>query len=169
MTTTSRAITLSILMILALFAAPVRAQQALKPEETAKIKADVLEALQKYNDAFNRRDSKFIGEKVFTNPSVAMGPNGVVLKSAEEIDKQYAGSTQRLVEIGWEKSVPARYNICILNPNTALYNGLFNRVRKDGSVIQGTATTYMFIKVKDGWRMSALFGTSLDKTVTCSD
>ena len=49
--------------------APAGAQQALKPEELGKIKTDVYEAMSKYVDAYNRGDSKFIGNSAFANPS----------------------------------------------------------------------------------------------------
>ncbi len=169
MTTIFRTIAVTTLVIAALFSAPTHAQQVLKSDDIAKIKTDVHAAMEKYRTAFNRRDSKAIGDSSFTSPSVAMGGDGVVVKTPDQIDKQYAGSTSKLAEIGWVESVPVRYDICVINANTALYNGLYNRVRKDGSVITPTATTYLLNKGKDGWRIAALFGHSFTHTMTCSE
>lgn len=164
-----REIALGVLVALAMQVAPARAQQALKPAELGQIKADVHEAMNKYIDAFNRGDSKFIGSNVFANPSAALGADGVVLRTPDEIDKQYANTYRRMSERGWAKSVTVSYNICVLNANTAFFNGLFNRVRKDGSVIEPTATSYLFTKTKDGWRMALLIGHDSNNTMTCSD
>lgn len=169
MTINFRTIILGVAMAAAVYTSPVGAQQVLKPEDTARIKAEVDAAMQNYVSAFNRRDSKFIANSSFTSPWITMGPSGVSTRTPEQVDQQYAGTTQRLAETGWVKSVGGRYSICVINANTALFNGRFDRVRKDGSVMTETATTYLFTKGKDGWRIAALFGHTIDKVITCSE
>ncbi len=169
MTINFRTIVLGVAIAVAVYTSPAGAQQVLKPEDTARIKVEVDAAMQNYVTAFNRSDSKSIANNSFTSPSVAMGPNGVSTRTPEQIDQQYADTTKRLAETGWVKSVGGRYSICVINANTALFNGRFDRLRRDGSVLTETATTYLFTKGKDGWRIAALFGHATDKIITCSE
>ena len=147
-----------------------RAQQAtLRPEDIGKIKAEINAAMSAYIDASNRGDSKFIGNSVFSNPSVALGPDGVATHTPDETDKRYANLNRTLVERGWVKSVTARYNICVLNANTGFVDAVFNRTRKDGSVIEPVASSYFFSRTKEGWKLSLMIGHVPTKIVSCSD
>jgi len=148
--------------------APVQAQEALKPEDLAKIKAEVLATVTSYFTAFNEHRTKDIADKVFTNPGLAMSANGVAVNTPEQIDKQYAGILQRLTEQGWEKSVMLQYDVCVMNANVAFASGKFNRLKKDGSILQSAASTYMLNKGKDGWRIAMLIGTEANKQLTCN-
>lgn len=166
MQTNSRAMILGVAMIAALCASPVR---ALTLEYQAKIKTEVNAAMQNYVDAFNRSDGNSIGNSSFTNPSFAIGPSGLSTRTPEQMAQQYTNTTKRLAETGWVKSVGGRYSICVINATAALFNGRFDRVRKDGSVMTETATTYLFNKGKDGWRIAALWGHDINKVVTCNE
>ncbi len=169
MTTYFRIVALSVAIIVGLAASPGRAAQGLTPEDHTKIKAEVNAAMQNYVDAFNRSDGNFIGHSSFTNPAAVIGPNGVVTRTPEQMAQQYNNTTQQLAKTGWVKSVGGRYSICVINATTALFDGRFDRVRKDGSVMTETATTYLFNKGKDGWRIAALWGHDINKAVTCSE
>ncbi len=158
---------LGIVLSGAVLSAPAQAQ-ALKPEELSQIKTEVLATVTHYFTAFNAQNTKEIGEKVFTNPGLAMSATGVAVNTPEQVDKQYAGNLQRLQEQGWEKSVMGQYDVCVMNANVAFASGKFTRLRKDGSVLQAGASTYMLNKGKDGWRIAMLIGTDANKTVTCN-
>lgn len=157
------------ILIAAGLSAPVHAQQALKPEESARLKVEVNTAMQAYIDAFNRNDSKFIGHVTKSNPSVTVGPRGVTTQTPDEVEKGFANSAESLAKAGWVKTETTRYDICVLNPTTAWFDGRFARMRKDGSVISQHAITYFFTKGSDGWKMFANFGHDINKVVTCKD
>lgn len=161
-------VALGVLLSVAVLSAPARAQQALKPEELTQIKADVLATVTAYFTAFNEHKTKDIADKIFTNPGLAMNANGVTVNTPEQIDKQYTGNLQRLTEQGWEKSVLLHYDVCVMNANVAFASGTFNRVKKDGSILQHGASTYMLNKGKDGWRIAMLIGTDANKMLSCN-
>jgi hypothetical protein len=152
-----------------LLAAQSAQAQALKPEETAQIKTEVIKAMDGYMASFNNGDTKSVANNSFTNPGLAMGANGVTVNTPEQLDKQYAGNLARLKEAGWAKSVVLSYEVCVMNPNVAFASSRFNRVKTDGSILAEGATTYMLNKSKDGWRIAMLIGHDRSKTMKCSD
>ena len=164
-----RAIVLSIFVLAAALASPVQAQQALTPEDVSTIKTDVTAMMERYVSALNRLDSKYIGESTFSNPSIANGADGVVVKTPEQIAKQYAGTNKSLIEAGWEKSVIGRYDICVLSRNSALADISWKRVKKDGYILVEGAGTYVVIKDKSGWHITMILGHALNKMVTCTN
>jgi len=143
--------------------------QALKPEETAKFKADVIAAMDGYMASFNKGDTKSVAFKSFTNPGLAMSANGVAVNTPEQLEKQYTGNLERLKEAGWAKSVVLSYEVCVMNANVAFASSRFNRVKTDGSILAEGATTYMLNNGKDGWRIAMLIGHDRSKTMKCSD
>lgn len=151
------------------FAAQGAQAQALKAEETAQIKADVIKAMDGYMASFNKGDTKSVANNSFTNPGLAMGPNGVTINTPEQLEKQYTGNLERLKEAGWAKSVVLKYEVCVMNANVAFASSTFNRVKTDGSILAEGATTYMLNKGKDGWRIAMLIGHDRSKTMKCSD
>jgi ketosteroid isomerase-like protein len=164
-----RALALGWMLAAMAFVDAGHAQTTMKPEEVAKAKADVLTTVNAYFAAFNQHDTQKIANELFTNPSMTMGAAGVSANSPDQVAKQYAGNLQRLVEAGWEKSVILHYDVCLMNPTLAFAHGTFNRLRKDGSILQSGASTYMLNKGKDGWRIVMLIAHDKDKVMSCND
>ena len=164
-----RALVFALVAVVMGFAAPLRAQEALKPAEIAKIKAEVLVTMDNYLQTFVRKDAQAIADKLFTNPSVSVGPNGVAANTPEQNAKQYTGTIQQLVDRGWDKSVSERTDVCVVNANAAFVNIHYNRFKKDGSLLQTGAAMYLLNKGKDTWRIVLLLSHDLNKTVICSD
>ena len=144
------------------------AQTAAKAEDVAKAKAEVLATVNAYFAAFNQHDTQKIANELFSNPSMTTGAAGVSANTPEQVAKQYASNLQRLVEAGWEKSVILHYDVCLMNPTLAFAHGTFNRVRKDGSILQAGASTYMLNKGKEGWRIVMLIAHEKDKVMSCN-
>ena len=164
-----RAIALSFGLMTVALGGLAHAQAAPKPEEIAKTKADVLATVNAYFSAFNQHDAQKIANEIYSNPSMAMGANGVSANTPDQVAKQYTGNIQRLVESGWDRSVILHYDVCLMNPNLAFAHGTFNRLRKDGSILQAGASTYMLNKGKDGWRIAMLVPHDKNKVMTCND
>jgi hypothetical protein len=165
----ARTLALSTLLVTAALIGSARAQETLKPDEIAKIKTDVLVTMNAYFTAFNERDTQKIATGLFSNPSMTMGPAGVSANTPDQVAKQYAGNIQKLADAGWDKSVMLHYEVCLMNPNLAFAHGTFNRIRKDGSILQAGASTYMLNKGKDGWRIVMLIPHDKTKVMTCND
>jgi hypothetical protein len=164
-----RALALTAALAAAALVGSARAQEALKPDDVAKVKADVLATVTAYFTAFNQHDTQKIANEIFSNPSMTMGGAGVSANTPDQVAKQYAGNIQRLVESGWEKSVMLHYEVCIMNPNLAFAHGTFNRLRKDGSILQAGASTYMLNKGGNGWRIVMLIAHDKSKVMSCND
>ena len=160
----------SIALAVILTAGSVQAQQAaLTPADTAKIKAEVIETMTKYVTTFTAQKPKVIADDIFSNPSIAMGPNGVTVNTPEQVNTQYSGNIKRLLEGGWEKSVMDHHNVCVMNANVAFANSRYVRYKKDGSIHSDGASTYMLNKGKDGWRIVMLIGHDINKVMVCND
>jgi hypothetical protein len=147
----------------------VGTQTSATAEDSAKAKADALATVTAYFTAFNQHDADKIAREIFSNPSMAIGAGGVSANTPDQVAKQYAGNIQRLVDSGWEKSVMLHYDVCLMNPTLAFVHGTFNRLRKDGSILQAGASTYMLNKSKDGWRIVMLIPHDKTKVMNCSE
>ena len=160
----------SFALVVIFLASAAQAQQApMTPAETAKIKADVIETMTKYVTTFTAQKPRIIADEIFSNPSLNMGANGVIVNTPDQVNTQYTGNIKRLVEENWEKSVMVHHNVCVMNANVAFSNSRYIRYKKDGSVHSEGASTYMLNKGKDGWRIVMLIGHDINKVMVCND
>jgi hypothetical protein len=51
----------------------------LSPADTARIKAEIIDAIKNYVKVFSARDAKGVVGKVYNHPTIAFGPNGVTV------------------------------------------------------------------------------------------
>jgi len=158
-------------LVAGLTATPLTAQQPpLSPEEIAKIKQQVTDAVHTYYRLFSERNMKALGERVYHVPAISVGPNGVqVNTTAEQVAARFEALLKQLLASGWDKSEFPSPNVCVLNAGAAIASGKFYRYRKDGSVLSENAVTYWFGKTQDGWRIVSFTAHPVDKVVPCND
>jgi error-prone DNA polymerase len=120
------------------------------------------EVIQHLYERYGRDRAAICATLIRYRPRSAIREVGKAMGLSEDI-------TARLAKAGWVKTETTRYDICVLNPTTAWFDGRFARMRKDGSVISQHAITYFFTKGSDGWKMFANFGHDINKVVTCKD
>jgi hypothetical protein len=153
----------------AMTATDATAQQApLSPAEIAKIKADVVDATQAYVRIFSARDAKGVSEKVFSNPAIAIGPNGVTVITPEKQLATYQDIFQNLAKTQYDRSEYPNPNVCVLNANAAIVSGKFYRYNKDGSLLLKAGLSYLYARTQDGWKaVATLLLDNQDKVVRC--
>jgi hypothetical protein len=147
---------------------PAAQQQPMSGAESAQIKKEVTEAVEKYYRLFSERNMKALPDEVYNIPWILMTANGPQPNLTR--DQALAGfeaSLKQLVENGWSKSVYTTTNVCVLNRTAAITSGYNTRYKQDGSVMQVAGVAYVFNKTKDGWRIVTYTGTSKDTVIKC--
>lgn len=141
----------------------------LTPEETAKIKADVINAANQYLVYFSNSDAKSVADKSYGNMSVSVGPKGIVGEDTAKVTQNFGNSFVNLKKIGWVKSVFINPTVCVLNPNVALLSSQYNRYDKDNKVIAELNETLVYLRDVDGWKIVGNYAMPVGKVVTCND
>lgn len=156
--------------LLAAIQATAAAQQAppLTAADTARIKTEVTDAVDKYYRLFTAQDMKALPEEVYNVPWILMsarGPQPDLTK--EQAQARFDASLNGLLESGWGKSVFTTTNVCVLNATAAIASGYNTRYKKDGSVMSVGGVTYVFNKTAAGWRIITYTSTAKDLVVKC--
>ncbi len=148
---------------------PAAAQQApLSPAEATAIKAEVGEAATTYFRYISERNVVGVVEKSFVQPSITIGANGVSLRAPDQQKTQFEANQKRLIESGWDRSVWSSQTVCVLNANSALVSGTFNRLKKDGSLHSAGSETILYAKVSDGWRIVSIMTHDAGRVISCT-
>ena len=138
---------------------PVMAQQAqLSAADITKIKGEVEAALNHYVKLFSAQDAKGIATTVFSNPSMAMGPNGPTVQTPDKVQANYQKSFDDLKKQDYDHSVFSNMKVCVTSANSAIIGGTFKRIKKDGSEIMEARASYLYTKTPDGWRLLSTLG-----------
>jgi hypothetical protein len=143
----------------------------LTKEQVAAIEKEVTAALHTYYRYYTEQNNKALSAEVFLTPWIQLGANGPTVTGTEpqDVAKRFAAAIERLKAQGWVKSEYPHPIICVINASTAIASGEFMRYRADGSVISYNATSYLFGKTKEGWRIVSFFGHERGKIIGCND
>ncbi len=157
------------LLVAGAVSAPSFAQQQSQftAAELAKIKADVRAAAEDYRRIFSARDTKGIVEKVWANPGISLGANGVSVMTPDKVAAMYDGLFQSLAKTDYDHSVFKDPIVCVLTPTNAIMSGKFQRINKDGTMLAELTASYLYTKTLDGWRLVTILGGQPGKVVTC--
>ena len=146
------------------------AQQAatLSPADTARVKKEVTDAVNKYYTLFTEQNMKALPEQVYNIPWILMTAKGPQVDlTKEQAQTRFDASLKSLLESGWGKSVFTTTNVCVLNATAAIASGYNTRYRKDGGVMSVGGVAYVFNKTADGWRIITYTGTAKETIVKC--
>ena len=165
--TKSKVIAAFAAIALSLQSLPVMAQQALSADDVAKIKADVIDGLQRYMKAFSTRDLKSMVENVYANPAATFGPNGAALVPSEKTKSNYEGIFADLAKTGYDHTEVKTPAVCVLSATSAIVSGEFQRVKKDGTLLSEFPASFLYGKTPDGWKVTASLGLQKNKRITC--
>jgi hypothetical protein len=154
---------------------PAKAQPQLhdKPSvaEQAAIKKEVLAAMQVYYDFYGARDADSLSTRVFNLPWTMVGGNGVrVEKTPDDVKTRFQAGVKGMDDTGYARSVLDNPTVCVLSSNAAFISSTYHREKKDGTMIGAqSASTYLFAKTAEGWRVVAGVTHSPEKLATCND
>jgi hypothetical protein len=139
--------------------------------EQAAIKKDVLAAMQAYYAFYGARDAEALSTQVFNLPWTMVGGSGVrVEKTPDEVKTRFQAGLKGMDETGYARSVLDNPAVCVLSANAAFVSGTYHREKQDGTLIGSqSASTYLFAKTTDGWRVVAGVTHSPEKLATCND
>jgi hypothetical protein len=57
--------------------------------------------------------------------------------------------------------------ICVINAGTALLSARYSRYRDDDTVLTEGASSYLFAKFENGWRIVAIMGNPSGNLIAC--
>lgn len=146
---------------------PAMAQQALSADDVAKIKADVIDGLQRYAKAFSDRDVKSLVENVYANPSATFGPKGAALVPSEKTKSNYESIFADIAKTGYDHTAVKAPAVCVLTATSAIVSADFQRVKKDGTIFSEFPASFLYGKTPEGWKVVASLGLQKNKRITC--
>jgi hypothetical protein len=131
-------------------AAPVRAD-----ERGAEVKA----FMEQYLKLWNAHDAAAITSRVYRFDS----PNP--MGDLAGLEAEFA----RLKAQGYDHSINAGIEACLIGPDQGLAEFRFSRVKADGAPLPPTdrASLYLLRRFPDGWRIVRLIGISATAKVSC--
>ena len=157
---TATAITVAVLALSGLAAAQER------PEEETKIA--VRAAWDAYIDAFSAGETDVIANDVYAAPSYQLGGNGASVRvTPADTQAAFDATHASLAPERYDRSETDRAEICVINDGTALLSAYFTRYRTDDTVISNGASSYLFAKFDDDWRIVAIMANPAAKLITC--
>jgi len=141
----------------------------LQSSSTETARAEVRAAWDEYVKAVSAQRSDVIADRVYLAPSFNLAPSGVIVSNtAAEVRSRFEANWKQLTSQNYDHSETKSANICVLNETAAILSAQFVRYRKDGSILNEPAGTYVFAKTPQGWRIVAQMGHAPERIIRCA-
>ena len=106
--------------------------------------------------------SLFYGE-----PVLIVTPTQVItLSKRADVEALLDRTLTDLKSLGYSHTQVAKHHTRMLNSNSALYEVVAERIKRDGTIMERSGFTYCLHKGKEGWRIYNLIATDLDRLMT---
>ncbi len=129
---------------------------------------DVRELHEVYYQYFADGRADLIAERIYHPNRMTFGAEGVTISAGrDQVEAGFRRATEALVAQGYDHSELPNPSICTPNPSTTIVSGKFRRYRADGSVLAELATTYIYGKTDDGWKIHATIAHDPETVVGC--
>jgi hypothetical protein len=134
----------------------------------SEVKASVRSVWDAYIGAFSAGRTDVVANEVYAAPSFQLGAGGAdVRMTAADTQARFDATHRSLALQEYDRSETDRAEICVINDGAALLSAHFTRYRTDGSVLSKGASSYLFGRFDDGWRIVAIMANPAAKLIAC--
>tara|TARA_R110002110_G_scaffold415748_1_gene654843 strand:- start:78056 stop:78595 length:540 start_codon:yes stop_codon:yes gene_type:complete len=155
---------------LLLLAGAAAAQPPLTDTDQAQIRKEVLAAISDYYRLFAEEDMDAMPREVFFLPVQIMHPGGIEVHSTDAaMINRSREHLEQLKATGWAYSEYHDPRICVLNRSTAIASGRVIRKAEDGTPVPEGATTYVYTRTDNGWRIASFTGHGRNEIPPCQE
>lgn len=136
------------------------AEPAPSPAFVAADRAAIESVIHRYFDAFTRKDYGSFGD-YYQAPFLAFGRDAVVVPTLEEVVQRYRGIRDPLDQADYSASKAVEIRITPVTVMRALANLRWQRLRKDGSVLDEGSEFMIMSKTTGTWKIAGVMGQQL--------
>ena len=132
------------------------------------VKTAIRTAWNAYIDAFSAGRTDLAVSAVYADPSYQLGSTGATLRmTVGDVEAAFEAIHTSLDEERYDRSETDAATICVINGGTALLSAHYTRYRTDDTVLTTGASSYLFAKFSDDWRIVAIIANPSGKLIVC--
>ena len=157
----------SVTLVFVIFATTMERTEA-QQANAQDVKTAVRMAWDAYIDAFSAGRTDLVASEIYAAPSYQLGESGgTVRMSVSDVKAAFDAIHASLNDARYARSETDVATICVINPGTALLSARYTRYRDDGTVLTKGASSYLFGKLKNDWRIVAIMGNPSGNLIAC--